>query len=375
MNKSLLVIVFAGLFFTSCKTHKNIKAPKPKDTPKVVSVKTNPVKTVSNNTKSKTVFEYQTDYIERYKYIAMREMREYGIPASITLAQGILESGSGKSSLSRQSNNHFGIKCHKDWQGKSVNYDDDKPQECFRKYKNPEESFVDHSKFLVGKKRYAFLFDYPKDNYIKWAFGLKKAGYATDPKYPHKLIKYIERYNLDQYDELVLGKKKKHHKKEKNNIIVNEAPVKTAVVKPKKTTVITPRKEDPKVSETVSSAIENLTKDDETETTIENEPKVTKNESIHTVQAGETLYSISRKYAVTVADLKAYNNLETNDLAVGQTINLKPQVVENVLKEYTVVQGDTLYSISKKLAVSVAYLKEKNNLIDNNIALGQVLKY
>ena len=375
MNKSLLAVVVIALFFTSCKTHKNVRAPKPKDTPKLVGVKTNPVKTISNNTKSKTVFEYQTDYIEAYKDIAMREMRQYGIPASITLAQGILESGSGRSQLSRQSNNHFGIKCHKDWQGKSVNYDDDKPQECFRKYKHPEDSFIDHSKFLVGKKRYAFLFDYPKDNYIKWAFGLKKAGYATDPKYPHKLIKYIERYNLDQYDELVLGKKKKHHKKEKNNVIVSKTPVKTAVVKPKKPTVIVSQNKKPKVSETVSSAIENLTKDDETETTIKNEPKVTKNKTIHTVQAGETLYSISRKYAVTVADLKAYNNLETNDLAVGQTINLKPQVAENVLKEYIVLQGDTLYSISKKLAVTVAHLKEKNNLMANNIALGQVLKY
>lgn len=143
-------------------------------------------------------------YIERYKNIAMREMKEHGIPASITLAQGILESGDGQSTLARKSNNHFGIKCHQDWKGGRVYHDDDKKGECFRKYKNPEESFVDHSLFLVNRSRYASLFELRKADYKGWAKGLQKAGYATSKTYASTLIKIIEANNLQQFDKKVL---------------------------------------------------------------------------------------------------------------------------------------------------------------------------
>jgi hypothetical protein len=141
-------------------------------------------------------------YIEKYKLIAIDEMLEYHIPASITLAQGILESGSGNSRLAVQGNNHFGIKCHSDWNGGRIYEDDDKKHECFRKYSEAEDSYRDHSLFLSRKSRYAFLFDLKTTDYKSWAKGLKKAGYATNPQYPKRLIDLIQRYNLDQYDKV-----------------------------------------------------------------------------------------------------------------------------------------------------------------------------
>ena len=146
------------------------------------------------------------DYIEFYSIIAINEMKENSIPASITLAQGILESGAGKGRLAVLGNNHFGIKCH-GWGGDEIYHDDDKEQECFRKYDDPFLSFKDHSIFLTTRSRYAFLFDLDIYNYKDWAHGLKKAGYATDPKYPSKLIAIIEKYKLYRFDKLILEKK------------------------------------------------------------------------------------------------------------------------------------------------------------------------
>ena len=158
------------------------------------------------------------DYVGFYSGIAMDEMIQFGIPASITLAQGILESGVGKGRLAVEANNHFGIKCH-DWSGKKIYHDDDKEQECFRKYDNPEYSYRDHSLFLANRARYSFLFELKKDDYKQWAKGLKKAGYATDPRYPQKLIDLIERYELYKYDNIVLKKKNKTYKVRKGDTL------------------------------------------------------------------------------------------------------------------------------------------------------------
>ena len=155
-------------------------------------------------------------YIEKYKDIAIAEMNEYGIPASITLAQAILESGNGESRLAIEGNNHFGIKCHNDWTGETIIEDDDEKGECFRKYKNANESFRDHSLFLTQRGRYTFLFDYDVSNYKKWARGLKKAGYATNPKYASLLIDLIKRYDLSKYD-IVNYNERKIFNKRKNN--------------------------------------------------------------------------------------------------------------------------------------------------------------
>lgn len=139
-------------------------------------------------------------YIEKWSKVAYFEMLEHGIPASITLAQGILESGNGQSDLARKSNNHFGIKCHSSWTGPKVYHDDDEKGECFRKYKNAGESFKDHSLFLVNGSRYDFLFELPRDDYKSWAKGLKSAGYATSPTYADRLIQIIEEEELHRFD-------------------------------------------------------------------------------------------------------------------------------------------------------------------------------
>ena len=145
------------------------------------------------------------DYVEKWAPTAVREMYRSGVPASITLAQGILESGAGVSSMALDGNNHFGIKCHKDWTGMKIYFDDDAIGECFRKYASADESFRDHSDFLRYRDRYKFLFDYEITDYKAWAHGLKKAGYATDPSYAVKLIKYIEDYGLSEYDMMTVA--------------------------------------------------------------------------------------------------------------------------------------------------------------------------
>ena len=164
---------------------------------------------VLSQEKSKAVL----DYIEKYKNIAMREMQDYKIPASITLAQGLLESGNGNSELAKKSNNHFGIKCHSTWKGKRTYHDDDAKGECFRVYDSPADSYRDHSKFLASGQRYAFLFDLQITDYKGWAKGLKKAGYATLPVYANVLIKLIEDYDLTQYDQMVVKGKFKYEEK------------------------------------------------------------------------------------------------------------------------------------------------------------------
>ncbi len=211
------------------------------------------------------------DYIANYKEVAMNNMKNYGIPASIILAQGILESGAGRGTLAVTANNHFGIKCHNDWTGDSVYQDDDTAQECFRKYNDPSESFKDHATFLTGRNRYASLFELPKDDYEAWARGLRLAGYATDPNYPEKLISYIERYELYQYDSQVLGKK----------YVINKKKIETPIV------------------------VENQVTGD------------------YEVQKGDTLFSIAKKFNLSLEEVKQKNNMIDNTLYVGQKLRLK----------------------------------------------------
>ena len=143
------------------------------------------------------------EYINTYKDIAISEMNRTGVPASIKLAQGMIETGNGNSRLATKGNNHFGIKCHNSWKGKKIHHDDDERGECFRKYKSPEESFLDHSDFLRGSVRYSFLFNLETTDYKGWARGLQKAGYATNPSYANSLIRIIEENELDHFDRLM----------------------------------------------------------------------------------------------------------------------------------------------------------------------------
>ena len=218
MKKVLIYLIILILTF-SCGTKRVIYNNKTEEPKKEVKSK----KKKSKKKKPKEVIIVPKiinteDYVKFYSNIAMDEMIQFGIPASITLAQGILESGAGKGRLAVQANNHFGIKCH-DWNGKKIYHDDDEEQECFRKYDNPEYSYRDHSLFLTNRGRYSFLFDLKKDDYKQWAKGLKKAGYATDPKYPQKLIDLIQRYQLYKYDNIVLKKKNKPYKVKKGDTL------------------------------------------------------------------------------------------------------------------------------------------------------------
>ena len=217
--KKLLLYIAIIFFAYSCGTKRviyNNKKTEPVKEKKVKRSKSKKIKGKKDVVIPK--INNTEDYINYYSSIAMDEMIQFGIPASITLAQGILESGAGRGTLAVQANNHFGIKCH-DWTGKKIFHDDDKKQECFRKYDNPEYSYRDHSIFLSNRGRYSFLFDLKKDDYKKWARGLKKAGYATDPKYSQKLIDLIERYELYKYDNKVLKKKNKLYKVKRGDTV------------------------------------------------------------------------------------------------------------------------------------------------------------
>jgi len=246
------------------------------------------------------VNSFTVDYIGTYKDIAIRKMEQYRIPASITLAQGILESGNGLSELTRKANNHFGIKCHSSWKGKKVYHDDDRRNECFRKYPSAEGSFNDHSKFLTSRGRYEFLFDLRPDDYKAWAKGLKKAGYATDRKYPKKLISFIENFELYKYDDLVLDDRA-YRKYAKAHAL--EIPEESIVV-------ATEEREDSRAE------TQYKTKEKDKSRRISYRNSI----STYTVDKGDTLYSIARKHDLTVDELKELNELRSNHLSIGQEL-------------------------------------------------------
>ena len=263
----LLIGCSSKRIISSKKEHVSYGSTTPK---KKINRSSNNLKEQTINSTSKIIPEVNsvpiniTDkvaiYIYKYKAIAQYEMQESGIPASITLAQGILESGAGRGELTQRANNHFGIKCH-NWNGEKVYHDDDRKGECFRKYNHPSESFKDHSDFLTSRSRYSSLFELHEKDYKGWAKGLRKAGYATDPKYPSKLISLIERYDLHNYDDL------------SSSLKINK-------------------------NDTVSK-------------------------NIYTVNKGDTLYSVSRKFNISVSELMKLNALSGNNLSIGQQLIVK----------------------------------------------------
>jgi len=261
--KPHFTLLLLSLFVFGCKSKKGIVTKKKDKTVVVTDRRTKPTETVEiedneDSNLSKPISSTEA-YIAQFNAIAMSEMKQSKIPASITLAQGILESGSGKGRLSVEANNHFGIKCH-GWKGKKIYHDDDRRQECFRKYDNPETSYKDHSEFLTSRGRYSNLFKLKPNDYRAWAKGLRAAGYATDRKYPQKLISLIERYELYKYDDLVLG-----------------------------------NTEENPIAKSIS----------------------------HKVVKGDTLYSISKRYGVSIAEIQSLNNLEDTSIALGQILIIK----------------------------------------------------
>ena len=262
MNRIILILALS-IFIVSCgsrkKSARNVDTRIKKTDTRPIPKKEKEIVTEPIAITKAPVIKSTDEYITFYKDIAVAEMKQYGIPASITLAQGILESGSGRGRLAVKANNHFGIKCH-DWEGAKIFHDDDRAQECFRKYEDANRSFRDHSEFLANRKRYAKLFELDKDDYKGWAKELRRAGYATDRKYPEKLISLIERYQLYKFDD----KPSKRHRKAKKEYII----------------------------------------------------------ATYTVVKGDTLYSISKKHNISVKELQSLNNLNGTELNVGQVLNV-----------------------------------------------------
>lgn len=330
--KKIIVFCLLASLVLSCGAKKVAVKRKTSSKPKTeqVVIKTTPQKGVKEEVVNGVEVKITStdEYIALFKPIAQEEMRLYGIPASITLAQGILESNSGKGRLAVEANNHFGIKCH-DWTGDRIYHDDDASQECFRKYNDSKYSYRDHSLFLKQRSRYAALFKLNKEDYKGWARELKKAGYATDKKYPDKIISLINRYSLHKYDEEVLG-----------DVYV-------------------------KYEEEIGDF------------------------SIYYVEKGDSMYSISKKFHISINELKALNDLSTTTLSIGQKLrinknsnntvavgsNQKTAVKEVVAyRSHIVEKGETLYSISKRYNMTVSELQQMNGLNNTALNIGQELQ-
>jgi len=249
------------------------------------------IEKAANKANNNSYKSYNTlSYIEEFKAVAIEEMNAFGIPASITLAQGILESGSGNSDLAKYANNHFGIKCTSDWKGKNYFRDDDQKNDCFRVYKDARESFKDHSEFLK-RKRYSFLFQLDKNDYKSWAQGLKTAGYATNPKYPDLLINTIEKYELYQYDQSESEKQK----------IAREDRVFTEIN-------------------------QNIPQEKKKFTPVDTPPAGAKPilaDGTYTVVKGDTLYNIAKRFNLTVDELKMLNEMTADSIKLGQILKVK----------------------------------------------------
>jgi LysM repeat protein len=276
------------------------------------------------------------DYITHYKEDAIREMQMYKVPASITLAQGMLESDNGNSALAVYANNHFGIKCHKEWTGPTYTQDDDAKDECFRKYTSVYDSYVDHSQFLRTRARYAALFELKITDYKGWATGLKQAGYATDPRYAERLIEIIERYKLNEFD------------------VQEPIPAVMASSIPK-----TPSQA--KVTATINHR----------------DIMLNNNVKYVVVKNGDTFMKIAEDLDMGIWQLYKYNELEKGAvLQPGQILYIQPKrnKVRNI-PTHTVKPGETIYDISQQYGIKAKSLYKMNYMpVGSQPTVGQVLK-
>ena len=326
-------------------------------------------------------------YIEKYKSISIEEMTEYGIPASITLAQGIHESAAGKSKLALNSNNHFGIKCHKDWQGKSYNHDDDKPQECFRVYGNPEESFRDHSKFLLGRPWYKPLFLLNRTDYKGWAYGLKKAGYATNPQYAQVLVSIIEKYGLHQFDVIENSPYSGNNTARENHPTDNNVPCGIIVnINGSKAIVFENGKTIDEICRCAGISTFQIYLFNDVDVRYSFQPgelvylapKKTYSERNFVIAESKTTFrDLSQQHGVQLSALLRFNDVALNkEIEADKKVYLNDPVVAESPKgpsTYSVKKGDTLFSIAKMFELTTEDLKRINNLSDVNLSIGQVL--
>ncbi len=347
-------------------------------------------------------------YVAAYKDLAIREMKRMGVPACITLAQGLLETEGGNSELLMRSNNHFGIKCKSTWTGESVSHNDDALGECFRVYKNAEDSYRDHSNFLKGNDRYAFLFKLNPVDYKGWAYGLKKAGYATNPNYPQILITNIEKYNLQEYSLEALGDipvfdaskftsdpEIKIEAQENENIT---APSNIEIsingckaIRAGKGTSLLAIATSYNIPLSKLLEINDLQNDGllQNDQLIFLQKKQSKGATAFYIAApGESLYDVAQKNGILLKKLEEYNSLQQQNIIEGAKLNLQPvaEIKEVQLltlqnatpltdnkKIHIVQSGESLYGISKKYALSVADLKSWNQLLNDHISVGQQL--
>ncbi|MES2627541.1 MAG: glucosaminidase domain-containing protein [Bacteroidota bacterium] len=288
------------------------------------------------------------EYIDSWKRVAVDNMKKFRIPASIILAQGILESSCGNSELATQANNHFGIKCH-DWVGNKYFYDDDAKQECFRKYESAAQSYADHGEFLTKRSRYASLFQLDPKDYKGWAYGLKKAGYATNPAYPELIIKIIEESKLAIYDE---------------GVIIEETPV---------------VKEEPAPAVAAAQPVKRTGKNRKEEVTIylDHEVLVSDNKIKYIEsRAGDTPQKLSKELDMGLWQILKYNDFDkSTKLKPGDVVYLQPKRRKAKLERHTVKSGETLMQISQLYGIKLNRLYKMNDLAENSkIKEGYVLK-
>ena len=287
-------------------------------------------------------------YVDIYHPIAVREMHQYGIPASITLAQGILESGRGKSALAAEGNNHFGIKCHKGWEGPSMYLDDDAPDECFRVYENADESYKDHSIFLTTRSRYDTLFTFDIKDYTSWAHGLSACGYATNPKYPKLLIELIEGANLQRFDHFKVGEYEVEGPYTQPEFLVGSGNIAENSSEPEWQGYPDLREYDGVILQNRIQAV---------------------------AYRGEALDSLCILLDLSMRQLSKYNDLLASEvIPLGSPIYRQPKKRRGLEKTVTVQEGDNMWLISQWQGIQLTRLYLLNNMIPGEEpAVGEVL--
>jgi len=306
-------------------------------------------------------------YITRYKDLAIAEMKRTGVPAAITLAQGIHETEAGTSVLVRKSNNHFGIKCKDEWRGQSVSHDDDARGECFRKYSAPEDSYRDHSDFLRNRPNYASLFTLDPTDYQGWAYGLKKAGYATNPKYAQVLIKLIQDYNLEDYTLIAMDKMKEQDGVAKSEVSTEKSP----------STLQVKNNNNEKGTET-ANADSKMERDTHSDVSEVNYPtgefKINDTRVIY-AKRGTSYLTIAQQYEIPLARLFEFNDLKQQEVtATDQLVFIQRKRKTGEHEFHTVQPGETVNDIAQSEALRLESLLEYNNITSNmQPAPGEVL--
>jgi LysM repeat protein len=315
---------------------------------------------------SAQTWQTEDQYIQNFAPYAVEEMEKYKIPASITLAQGLLETAGGQSRLAQEGNNHFGIKCKEDWKGKTMKHTDDAPNECFRVYDNPKQSYEDHSIFLATRKYYANLFKLDMKDYEAWAHGLKKAGYATNPRYAYTLIDKIKKYKLYEFDNTtskeVYNTILKLYPNFKTTGFINQSGQKDTNITttPPTATVSYPQNSDTQTQKNP----ENSTNEAELLSTIlvKNHP----NGGIKFViiPANTTVSFIAKKFDIKENKIIKWNELENNNLKQNDILFLESKKSSGTIDTYKVGVGETMHDIAQKFAVKLNSLYSKNRMQD-----------